>query len=118
MSMEPLDAGEVNPGRLDDITGGDPDLKEELIGIFLEDTAQRLASLGQAVDAGDAKAVREAAHTIKGSSGNMGATGMQHVAEHLERMAKEGDLSGAARSLDGLQTGFAAVRQFFLKTAG
>jgi HPt (histidine-containing phosphotransfer) domain-containing protein len=49
--------------------GGDEKLLHEVIGIFLEEVPQHLAGLEQAIAQGDARAVEEIAHKLKGELG-------------------------------------------------
>ncbi|MGH7268456.1 MAG: Hpt domain-containing protein, partial [Candidatus Rokuibacteriota bacterium] len=65
-----------------------------LVEGFVDDAARRLAALREAVDRGDAPAVRRLAHALRGSCLNVGASRMAEVAETLERKA-------AVESLDG-----------------
>ena len=51
---------------------GEPDILDELIELFLTDVPPQLVSLKVAVEAGDAHSVERIAHTLKGSSANMG----------------------------------------------
>ena len=56
----------LNPGDNDEFL-------REIVGIFLEDTPQRIAELEQSLAAGDVPKFTRAAHSIKGSSSNLGA---------------------------------------------
>lgn len=60
----------------------------EIIGIYLEDTPLRLADLRTAALTGDAALYTRAAHTIKGSSSNVGALAVRALAEKLEARSK------------------------------
>ena len=82
---------------------GEQSLMAELAGMFLEGTQSCLVTLREAVDGNDAKSVREAAHTLKGSSGSIGATRMQEVCERLQESAEAGDLREAPRLLGRLE---------------
>jgi CheY-like chemotaxis protein/HPt (histidine-containing phosphotransfer) domain-containing protein len=78
---------------------GDEALLQELVGLFLEDTPQRLDHLRMALASNDLQALARAAHTLKGSVGNMCAPRAFEVARHLERCAHTGD---ALRATDAL----------------
>jgi HPt (histidine-containing phosphotransfer) domain-containing protein len=58
-----------------------------------------LDGLELAIAAKDADAVRVAAHTVKGSCGNIGAMQMRETAATIEAAAKTGDISGAPEGL-------------------
>jgi two-component system, sensor histidine kinase and response regulator len=103
---EPLDAGVLEGLR----ELGDAELLIELTDMFLDDTSSRLASLREALKAGDAHGVERTAHTLKGSSGNMGATRMAAICAELQDVGATGDLSGAAELLGSLEEEFGRVR--------
>jgi histidine phosphotransfer protein HptB len=62
---------------------GDEFLKE-IIGIFLEDTPQRIAELNTSLASQDTVRFIRAAHSIKGSSANLGALALRAAAEKLK----------------------------------
>jgi histidine phosphotransfer protein HptB len=67
---------------------GDDTFLKEIIGIYLEDTPLRLADLRTAAAKGDPALYTRAAHTIKGSSSNVGAMAVRALAEELEHRSK------------------------------
>ena len=67
---------------------GDDTFLKEIIGIYLEDTPLRLADLRTAAASGDTSLYTRAAHTIKGSSSNVGAMQVRAIAEKLEHRSK------------------------------
>jgi CheY-like chemotaxis protein len=89
---------------------GDAELLAELAGMFLDDASSRLQELREAIGAGDAAGVERVAHTLKGSSGNMGATRMSAICAELQDVGGSGDLSRAAGLLEGLEEEFGRVR--------
>jgi two-component system, sensor histidine kinase and response regulator len=78
--------------------------------MFLDDASSRLEELREAIGAGDAAGVERTAHTLKGSSGNMGATRMSAICSELQDVGGSGDLSRAAGLLEGLEEEFGRVR--------
>ena len=68
--------------------GDDDAFLREIAGIFLEDTPQRIAELDESLLAGDVARFTRAAHSIKGSSSNLGAVVLQAAAEKLEQQAR------------------------------
>ena len=56
----------------------------------------RCASLRQAVEAVDPQAVRTAAHSLKGSAGNLGARQLAALCQEIELIARQGSLEGIA----------------------
>jgi HPt (histidine-containing phosphotransfer) domain-containing protein len=74
----------------------EPDIVEDLIRTFVEDSSLRLTRLREAAAAGNGKQVRLEAHAIKGSSSLMGADAVTDVAQAVESAAESG---GAAPEL-------------------
>ncbi|PTX94241.1 Hpt domain-containing protein [Opitutus sp. ER46] len=79
----------LNPGDNDEFL-------REIAGIYLDDTPVRLAELDRSLAAGDIPTFTRAAHSIKGSSGNVGATDVRTVAERLEHHSREHGLADVA----------------------
>jgi HPt (histidine-containing phosphotransfer) domain-containing protein len=65
---------------------GEPDFVTELIDLFLDDTAVQLESLRVAFLKNDVPEVRRLAHLVKGSSGNIGATGLAELCHEIEKL--------------------------------
>ncbi len=63
---------------------GDLSVFRELIGIFLVDAPEHVETVRRAAAVGDADAVKLAAHTLKGSSGYVGARGLVRICQELE----------------------------------
>jgi HPt (histidine-containing phosphotransfer) domain-containing protein len=81
--------------NLRDLPGeGDDGLLGELIDLFAQDAPARLVLLRAAVLQGDAKQVTQIAHSLKGSSANLGATYMAGLCNDLEQRARGGSLDG------------------------
>lgn len=91
---------ELNPGDNDAFL-------HEIIGIFLEDTPRRIAELEQSLAAREQAKFIRAAHSIKGSSSNLGAVALRDVAEQLEHRSKNDGLGEVAGLLDSLKSEFA-----------
>jgi len=66
-----------------------PNVVAELVALFVEHTPPKLKQLAEAIETHDLAALRRAAHSLKGSSANVGARGMQHVCEQLEHNPPE-----------------------------
>ena len=83
----------------------------ELLDMALETGAKHTRALEDAVATGDAESMRRAAHAIKGSSGNIGANTVMHLADELEQRARAGDLSGARERVDAIEAEYARVAE-------
>jgi HPt (histidine-containing phosphotransfer) domain-containing protein len=68
--------------------GDDDEFLREIAGIFFEDTPLRIAELDQCLASGDLPKFTRAAHSIKGSSSNLGAMALRLAAEKLEHQAR------------------------------
>ena len=86
-----------------------PNVVAELVLLFVEHTPPKIAAIRDGITQGDAGAVKRAAHSLKGSSANVGATGMQHVCEQIEHAAAGGDLGPAKELLPLLEQEVAVV---------
>lgn len=98
----------LNPGDNDEFL-------RELVGIYLEDTPQRIAELEQSLAANDSAKFIRAAHSIKGSSANLGATALRRVAERLENQARTGGLDNVSAMISEIKTQFAGTQQEFAR---
>lgn len=75
--------------------GGDEKLCNELVAVFLSDLPRLTQLIQAAIAQQSAKALRLAAHSLRGSASQIGALAVVERASILERMAKAGDLSNA-----------------------
>lgn len=85
---------------------GDDSFLREIIGIYLEDVPQRLADLKTALASGDQPLFTRSAHTIKGSSANVGALEVRAVAEKTEHRSKIEPIATVAEMLPELEAAF------------
>ena len=105
----PLDNSPIDRvvfGKLREILG--PGL-QQTVSLFLEDTPVYLEQLQQGLQQGDAELVRAMAHSIKGSSGNLGAVNLLQFAKEVEQLAQERHLTDVAPLLSSLQQAYEAV---------
>ncbi|MBK7673878.1 MAG: response regulator [Candidatus Accumulibacter sp.] len=91
-------AGAINPLALDAIRNlagpRSASLANDIIAAYLADAPPRFAQLRAAADAGDAEALRQAAHALKSSSANVGAEQLAALCSELERLGRGGDGDG------------------------
>ncbi len=71
----------------------------ELVELFIETGFTDLSNLRQAIDEENTSQVVEAAHSLKGASGNMGFTELFEIAKEVELKACEDSLEGAAQAV-------------------
>ncbi|HEX2100234.1 MAG TPA: Hpt domain-containing protein [Candidatus Synoicihabitans sp.] len=89
---------------------GDDSFLREIIGIFVEDTPNRLNEMRQAFAANDQATFTRAAHSIKGSASNLGAFRLRALAEKLEHDSKKFTLAGLDAHLPVMEAEFAAAK--------
>ena len=82
--------------------GGDRELLEEVARLFEEEAVKMLDALRQALAAQDVPLLLRLAHTIKGSSANIGAIAVTHAAEEIENQLRSGSLKGLSGSIERL----------------
>jgi HPt (histidine-containing phosphotransfer) domain-containing protein len=109
MSTDPILHPDAIQALRDLSPEGGSEFLRELITIYLEDTPKQLAQLEEALARQDVALVIRSAHTIKGSSGNFGATQVAKAALEIEQAGKAGNLLAAAEALPVLKTHYARV---------
>lgn len=90
--------------------GGDG-LLFEMIDLLLAGAPPRLDAARAAVAAGTAEPARAALHSLKSTTGQLGATVLQGMCEEGERRAAAGDLAALAALLPALDGEYEAVRR-------
>ncbi len=89
---------------------GEADFVTELIGIFEEDLLVRLNQIRAGVKTMDALRVSQAAHALKGASGELGAAGMREICSRLESSTGNGSIVAATSILPELEAEAERVR--------
>ncbi len=89
-----------------DRLGGDEELCKEIVELFIEDTPKQITELKKALENKDASMVQQQAHSLKGSSANTSALGMQEIAFQMEKAGETGDLDTATSLLLKLEEDF------------
>ena len=88
---------------------GEPDVLAEVLNLFLAEVPPRITRLRNAVDAGSIQDVQRAAHSLKGSAGNIGARQLHEVCRQLDEISRSGDLTTAPPLVDALGLEFGKV---------
>jgi PAS domain S-box-containing protein len=96
--------------RLGGLGNPGEDLMGELGTLFLTDAATRIVELREAVAGDDACGVRESAHTLRGSSANLGATDLAGSCATMEKNAAAGNLTGSVALLEAVEVELERVR--------
>jgi len=103
----------IESQAIDELRAMNPDddsFLRELVQIYLEDSPQRIAELEEALEQGDAGKLTRAAHSLKGSSSNFGATQLRTVSERIEKLGRDGALAQIPALLPELKVEFARVK--------
>lgn len=114
--MTPSDAGDaaaVDLGVLEEATGGDRDLMEELARIYVADADLQLRALDDALQNKELDRLRKIGHALCGSSATVGAPRAAEIFRELEEAAKAGDAERIRRAIDQGISEFARVRAVF-----
>jgi HPt (histidine-containing phosphotransfer) domain-containing protein len=82
----------------------------QLLETFLEDSERRLSQLHGARTADE---LGMAAHSFKGSSGNMGAVGLAQLCQQLEERVKERALYGIEDLIQRIDQEYLEVQRFY-----
>ncbi len=83
----------------------------ELLDMALATGAKHRQALAEGIASGDAEVVRRAAHSIKGSAGNIGANLVMRLAAELDERARAGDLSDAPARVEAIDAAYAEVAE-------
>ena len=108
--LRPEDSTSMSAPHLDleaglQAVGGNEEFLREAVQVFLEqDLPRHLAQLRDGLGRGDARAVRAAAHGLKGTLGSFGGMAAYSLAQRLEAAAEQGDLGDAQSLLQELVT--------------
>lgn len=104
----------IDPEAIENLRALNPDdddaFLKEIIGIFLEDTPERIAELKQCLAAYDQPKFTRAAHSIKGSASNLGASRVRSVAEKLEHQSRNSGLDNLDPLIAELESEFATAK--------
>ncbi len=91
---------------------GQPSLLQRMCELFFDTTPKLLADLRKSGEDGDAKAMSDAAHALKSSSANLGATAFSELASGIEKKART---EGVAEDWEGQVAGMEACFEATVK---
>jgi HPt (histidine-containing phosphotransfer) domain-containing protein len=90
--------------------GGDG-LVRQMATVFVEHSAGRLGALEASLAASDVIGAAEAAHTLKGSSRQLGLTALADACFAVEQASKQGDAAGATTHLAAVHASYTAAKE-------
>ena len=101
-----MNAVVIDPTPLDAIRdlekAGNDGLLGTIVNLFLTQSTELCEKIQNAVSAGDAHGLREAAHSLKSSSANVGAMQVSALSYDLEVAGRDGVMDDAAALSDRL----------------
>jgi HPt (histidine-containing phosphotransfer) domain-containing protein len=100
--------------RLEMLLELDPDSTAYLdraIGNFMHNSVAGLEQMREAIEAGDAAALRQSSHRLAGGALNLGVTYAGEAVRRLEAISDEGTTDGAAELLDEVAEALERGRQ-------
>lgn len=92
----------------------EPDLIVELIDLYLADFPQQLSAMKNSVSNADENSLKRAAHTLKGSSANLGVNGVAALCEKMQETVSSESFQQTNELIDRLEKTFTRVRLIFL----
>ena len=99
-SADPLMALAVDPDAMNNLKDLLGDGYGRFLDLFTDKTKELTVALQQAVDARDAPALAAAAHALKGSAGNLGATELLTLTQRLEQKGRNIDFRDIDRLVE------------------
>lgn len=109
------DGDEAGPlydlGNLRSLLCNNEEKLKKIVHEFLETTEKNINALQEAVQRYDATQINALAHTIKGSSAQLGAALIRAIAMELESMGKKAELKGAGEAVVKLRRAFEGLRK-------
>ena len=95
----------IDEAALDRLRGfGGDKLLHGMIELFLRNAPSRAADAREALDCGDAAALRAALHALKSSAGQLGAVSVHEACVAGEELASRGELSACVAHLERIET--------------
>jgi HPt (histidine-containing phosphotransfer) domain-containing protein len=79
-------------------------LAHTIMRTFLDSSRERVASMEQAIAAGDGVVLGQAAHALKSSAANVGAETLSGMYRELEQLGRENRIDEARRLIDEVRT--------------
>jgi signal transduction histidine kinase/DNA-binding NarL/FixJ family response regulator len=91
-------------------TGGNEELAQSLVKSFLTDAPKKISDIRQAATQKNAAKLASAAHAFKGAAAIFGAPEVVAAARSLEAMGKAGNVDGAEKEFQTLESEFARLK--------
>ncbi len=95
---------------LEKLASGAPGMFDTILDEYLATADRTEREIQQALESGDARALERGAHSLKGSSGQMGAVALMAVCKELETAASRDDVKGCRLPLPRFTRDLTATR--------
>ncbi len=82
-----MEAQPIDLNHLESYSGGDRAFEQEILSLFVSDAQHQIVKIQDAYRCQDVEMLREAAHQLKGASGNIGARTLQRLTAQIETSA-------------------------------
>lgn len=106
--------GVLNREVLDQLTSlqtsEKPDFVAHVINLYLVESPKLIEKLKLAADAADVTGIASAAHTLKSSSANLGATTLTRLCDDIQASARTAGTNEASKLVERVETEFACVQ--------
>ncbi|MEA1968294.1 MAG: response regulator [Thermodesulfobacteriota bacterium] len=99
-------------GFLDRVMG-DEELAKDIFNEFLNEIPKRIEKIERDLDSGSLGDANREAHTLKGSSANVGAVALQDIAYQIEISTSDEDLTKAALLVPVLEEQFIILKKYW-----
>lgn len=93
----------------EDMGGLSGDAFTELAGLFMKEAPEQMAEMRLGLEQADMELVRRAAHTLKGSSGALGAVRFSTYCRTLEKMARSGNFSQGKEAMADIENEYQSL---------
>lgn len=90
----------------------------QLVKLYLSGTEDRIVQLRRHAETADAAALADAAHALRGASGNLGAVRLADLCGRVEIAGRRQDMGAAKQLLVLLDTEYAEARDALRAAAG
>ena len=103
----------MNVDTLAEELGLENDELLEIAELYVESCASDFHKIQSAINENNPALIAEAAHSIKGASGNLGFTKAHQAAAQMENQARRGSLTGIAETAKQLKSELDQVKSLF-----
>jgi HPt (histidine-containing phosphotransfer) domain-containing protein len=91
--------------------GGDESLLGEILSLYINDVPKQMSAIEKSMIEKNTQDLQRQAHTLKGSSANVGALTVQAAALALEKACRENDFGQAGTLVPALRLEFQRFRE-------